>query len=131
MSAIEQKAAIVDIPRLTPIELAGRVTGWWGPLYRQVSEPTTLAYPLCPCAASPCAVRMDQDEERQFIESVTLRIWKARAEGAIIGAAFVLGIGLLLFLVTNAGPLNPVSVFLYSAMLVMVYLLWQRVFRKP
>ncbi len=101
VSAIEQKAAIVDIPRLTPIELAGRVTGWWGPLYRQVRAATTLAYPLCPCAASPCAVRMDQDEERQFLESLTLKVWKARTEGAIIGAAFVLGIGLLLYLVTG------------------------------
>ncbi len=74
---------------------------------------------------------MDEDEERQFLDALTLRIWKARAEGAIIGAAFVLGIGFLLYLVTEAGPLNPMSVFLYSAMLVMVYLLWQRVFRKP
>ena len=57
------------------------------------------------------------EEERQFIESLTLRIWKARAEGAIIGAAFVLGIGFLLYLVADAGPLNPMSVFLYSAML--------------
>jgi len=36
---------------------------------------------------------MDQDQERQLLEALTLRIWKARAEGAIIGAAFVLGIG--------------------------------------
>jgi len=44
---------------------------------------------------------MDQDEERQFLESLTLKVWKARTEGAIIGAAFVLGIGLLLYLVTG------------------------------
>ena len=74
---------------------------------------------------------MDQDEELQFLERLTLKVWKARAEGAIAGAAFVLGIGFLLYLVVEAGPLNPMSVFLYSAMLVMVYLLWQRVFRKP
>ena len=54
---------------------------------------------------------MDEAEERQFIESLTLRVWKARTEGGIIGAAFVLGIGFLLYLVAYAGPLNPMSVF--------------------
>ena len=54
---------------------------------------------------------MDEDEERQFIESLTLRVWKARTEGAIIGAAFVVGIGFQLYLVVYAGPLNPMSVF--------------------
>ena len=44
---------------------------------------------------------MDQDEEHQFLDALTLRIWKARAEGASIGAAFVLGIGFLLYLVTG------------------------------
>ena len=73
----------------------------------------------------------DDDEERLLLERLTLKVWKARAEGAIIGAAFVVGIAFLLYLVAEAGPLNPVSVFLYSAMLVTVYLLWQRVFRKP
>ena len=53
---------------------------------------------------------MDQEEERQFIESLTLRVWKARAEGAIIGAAFVLGIGFLLYLIVDAEPINPMSV---------------------
>ena len=74
---------------------------------------------------------MDEDEERQFLERLALRIWKARTEGAIIGAAFVLGIGFLLYLVVQAGPGNPMSVFLYAGMLVMVFLAWQRVFRKP
>ena len=53
---------------------------------------------------------MDEDEER-----LTLKVWKARAEGAIIGAAFVLGVGFLLYLAAHAGPLNSMSVFLYSA----------------
>ena len=74
---------------------------------------------------------MDDEEEQLFLERLTLKVWKARAEGAIIGAAFALGIGLLLYLVVKAGPLNPMSSFLYAAMLVMTFLLWQRVFRKP
>ena len=74
---------------------------------------------------------MDDEEEKLFLDRLTLRVWKARAEGAIIGGAFVLGIALLLYLAVEAGPLNPMSVFLYSAMLVMVFLLWQRVVRKP
>ena len=53
---------------------------------------------------------VDDDEERQFLEALTLRIWKARAEGAIVGAAFVLGIGFLLYLIVDAEPLNPMSV---------------------
>ncbi len=50
---------------------------------------------------------------------------------AIIGGAFVIGIGFLLYLIVEAGPLNPITVFLYAAMLVMVFLLWQRVLKKP
>ena len=49
---------------------------------------------------------MDEGEERQFIESLTLRVWKARTEDAIIGAAFVLGIGFLFYLVADAGPVR-------------------------
>ncbi len=74
---------------------------------------------------------MDDEEEKLFLERLTLKVWKARAEGAIIDAAFVLGIGFLLYPVVDAGPLNPMTAFLYAAILVMVYLLWQRVFRKP
>ena len=74
---------------------------------------------------------MDNEEEKLFLDRLAHRLCKARAEGAIIGAAFVLGIGFLLYLVTEAGPLNPMNAFLYAAMLVMVFLLWQRVFRKP
>ena len=42
---------------------------------------------------------MDDEEEKLFLERLTLKVWKTRAEGAIIGAAFVLGIGFLLYLV--------------------------------
>lgn len=77
------------------------------------------------------AHQVDENEEREFLERLTVRIWKARAEGAIIGGAFVLGIGFLLYLVVQSGIGNPMSAFLYAAMLVMVVLLWQRVFRKP
>ena len=30
---------------------------------------------------------MDDEEEKLFLERLTLRVWKARAEGAIIGGA--------------------------------------------
>ena len=74
---------------------------------------------------------MDPDEERQFLERLTIKVWQARIEGAIYGAGFVLGILFLLYLVTQVGPLDPMAVFAYSAMLVLAFLLWQRVFRKP
>jgi len=76
-----------------------------------------------PTAAEPARL--------QFLECLTLKVWKARAEGEIIGAAFVLGTGFLLYLVMGAGPLNLISAFLYASMLVMVVLLRQRVLRKP
>ena len=34
------------------------------------------------------------------------------------------------YLVVEAVPLNPMSAFLYAAVLVMAFLLWQRVLRK-
>ncbi|MCZ6862740.1 MAG: hypothetical protein O7I42_21155, partial [Alphaproteobacteria bacterium] len=42
----------------------------------------------------------------------------------------VLGIAFLLFFVVAAGPLNPMSAFLYAAMAVMAFLLWQRDVQK-
>ena len=44
---------------------------------------------------------MDEDEEKQFLDSLAHRIWKARRDGAVIGGAFVLGIGFLLYLVVT------------------------------
>ncbi len=70
-------------------------------------------------------------EERTFLELITVNVWQARRQGAIIGAAYVLGIGLLLYLIMNVGVLDPMSSFLYAGIAVMTYLLWQRVFRKP
>ena len=58
---------------------------------------------------------MEEEQEKLFLDALANRVWKARTEGAIMGAAFVLGIGSLLYLVADAGPLNPISVFLYSA----------------
>ena len=74
---------------------------------------------------------MDDEEEKLFLERLTLRVWKARIEGAIVGAAFVLGIGFLLYLLVEVGSTNSMSTFLYAGMAVMIYTLWTKVLRKP
>ena len=70
-------------------------------------------------------------EERTFLELITVNVWQARRQGATVGVAYVLGVGLLLYLINDVGPLDPMSSFLYAGIAVMTYLLWQRVFRKP
>jgi len=72
-----------------------------------------------------------EEEEKLFLERLTLKIWEARREGSLIGAAYVLGVGLLLYLIADVGPLDPMSSFLYAGIAVMTFLLWQRVLRKP
>ncbi len=37
-------------------------------------------------------------EERTFLELIAMNVWQARRQGAIIGAAYVLGVGLLAYL---------------------------------
>ena len=37
-------------------------------------------------------------EERTFLELISMNVWQARRQGAIIGAAYVLGVGLLAYL---------------------------------
>ena len=44
---------------------------------------------------------MDEEEERLFLERLTLKVWAARRDGSIIGAAYVLGVGLLLYLIMD------------------------------
>ena len=70
-------------------------------------------------------------EERTFLELIAVNVWQARRQGALIGAAYVLGFGLLAYLIMDVGPLDPMASFLYAGVAVMTYLLWQRVFRKP
>jgi len=70
-------------------------------------------------------------EERTFLELIAMNVWQARRQGAIIGAAYVLGLGFLLYLIMNVGVLDPMSSFLYAGIAVMTFLLWQRVLRKP
>ena len=65
-------------------------------------------------------------EERTFLELIAMNVWQARRQGAIVGAAYVLGVGLLLYLIMDVGPLDPVSSFLYAGIAVMTFLLWQR-----
>jgi len=74
---------------------------------------------------------LDDDEEKLFLERLTLKVWKARRNGSVIGAAYVLGVGLLLYLIIDVGLFDPMSSFLYAGIGVMTFLLWQRVIRKP
>ena len=74
---------------------------------------------------------MSLSEERTFLELIAMNVWQARRQGAIIGAAYVLGVGLLLYLIMDVGPVDPMSSFLYAGIAVMTLLLWQRVIRKP
>ena len=74
---------------------------------------------------------MDDEEEKLFLGRLAFKVWAARRDGSIIGAAYVLVVGLLLYLIMNVGVLDPVSSFLYAGIAVMTFLLWQRVFRKP
>ncbi len=74
---------------------------------------------------------MDDEEEKLFLERLTLKVWKARREGSVIGAAYILGVGLMLYLIMDDGPVDPMSSFLYAGIAVMTFLLWQRVIRKP
>ena len=74
---------------------------------------------------------MEDEEEKLFLERLTLKVWKARREGSVIRAAYVLGVGLLLYLIMDVGLLNPMASFLYAGIAVMTFLLWQRVIRKP
>jgi len=67
-------------------------------------------------------------EERTFLELIAMNVWQARRQGATVGAAYVLGVGLLLYLIMDLGPLDPMSSFLYAGIAVMTFLLWQRVF---
>jgi len=39
---------------------------------------------------------VDDEEEKLFLDRLTHRIWKARREGVVAGAAYVLGVGILL-----------------------------------
>jgi len=70
-------------------------------------------------------------EERTFLELIAMNVWQARRQGAVIGAGYVLGVGLLPYLIMDVGPLDPMSSFLYAGIAVMTFLLWQRVIRKP
>ena len=74
---------------------------------------------------------MDDEEEKLFLDRLTLKVWKARREGSVVGAAYVLGIGFLLYLIMDLGPVDPMSSFLYAGIAAMTFLLWQRVIRKP
>ncbi len=74
---------------------------------------------------------MDDEEEKLFLERLTLKVWAARRDGSIIGAAYVLVVGLLLYLIMNVGLLDPMSSFLYAGIAVMTFLLWKGVISKP
>ena len=74
---------------------------------------------------------MDDEEEKLFLERLALKVWKARREGSIIGAAYVLGVGFQGYLVIDVGVFDPMSPFLYAGIAVMTYLLWKRVIRRP
>ena len=74
---------------------------------------------------------MDDEEEKLFLDRLTLRIWKARREGSVIGAAYVLGAGFLAYLIKGVGLFDPMSSFLYAGIAAMTFLFWQRVGRKP
>ncbi len=53
-------------------------------------------------------------EERTFLELIAMNVWQARRQGAIAGAAYVLGVELLLYLIMDVGVLDPMSSFLYA-----------------
>ena len=74
---------------------------------------------------------MDDEEEKLFLERLANRVWKAWREGAAIGAGCILGVGFLLYLAVEAGPLNLMSAFLYAGIGVMTYTLWSKVLKKP
>ena len=50
---------------------------------------------------------MDDEEEKLFLDRLTLKVWKARREGLVVGAAYVLGVGFLLYLIMDVGPVAP------------------------
>ena len=74
---------------------------------------------------------MDDEEEKLFLERLAFKVWKARREGSVFGAAYVLGVGLLVYLITDVGILDPMSSFLYAGIAVMTLLSWKRVVSKP
>ena len=69
--------------------------------------------------------------EKLFLDRLTLKVWKARREGSVVGAAYVLGVGFLLYLILDVGLVDPMSSFLYAGIAAMTFLFWQRVCRKP
>jgi len=83
---------------------------------------------LCEICVAPSYAMIS---ERTFLELIAMNVWQARRQGAIIGAAYVLGVGLLLYLIMDVGVLDPMSSFLYAGIAVMTFWLWQRVIRKP
>ena len=62
---------------------------------------------------------MSLSKERTFLELIAMNVWQARRQGAIIGAAYVLVVGFLLYLIMDVGPLDPMSLFLYAGIAVM------------
>ena len=60
-------------------------------------------------ATQVISLNMDDEEEKLFLERLPLKVWKARREGPVIGAAYISGVGLLLYLITDLGPLDPMS----------------------
>ena len=74
---------------------------------------------------------MDDEEEKIFLERLTLKVWKARREGSLVGVAYVLGAGFLLYIIMDIGPLDPISSFLYAGIAVVTFLFWQTVIRRP
>ena len=50
---------------------------------------------------------LDDQEEQLFLERLDFKVWKARREGSIIGAAYVLGVGFLGYLIMDVGVIDP------------------------
>lgn len=55
------------------------------------------------------AVQNREAVARLFLERLALKVWAARRDGSIIGAAYVLGVGLLLYLIIRHALKNRIK----------------------
>ncbi len=82
--------------------------------------------------SNPADDEFDEKQEKLMLELVGKHVWKARREGAVVGALYSLLVVFLLWVaLAELGPLTGVSAALYATCAVLVFDFWRRVFKKP
>jgi hypothetical protein len=66
-----------------------------------------------------------------FLASITMQVWRARREGALMGSLYTLSvIGMLYVALFEYGPTHPVSALCYGGVVVVLVEVYRRFIRK-